>query len=137
MPATIHLVHCVVCDDVRIEILQKETIVGVYTAGFIVPALPWAAMLCFWMTVMWSGDGKLPIQVRVLNPRQAEVAIQRDIGTATLQGLQSTLTFRGIFVTFEMEGMYTFQWKAGSGEWETMRQLPVYLFRDQNQLTAS
>jgi hypothetical protein len=129
MTATVHLLNCVVCDDVRIEILQKETIVGVYTGAIVVPSLPWAAMLCLWLTVIWSGDGQLPIQVRVLNPRQAEVGTQQDTGTAMLQGMASTITFRGLFLTFEMEGTYTFQWKPGAGEWETMRQLPVYMFR--------
>jgi hypothetical protein len=126
---SLHLVHAVVCDDVRTEILSKETIVGVYTGGIVVPALPWAMAACLWFTVRWSGDGSLPIEVRVLNPLQAQVGDQQGEGTATLQGYESTLTFRNLFFMIEMEGAYTFQWKVGNGPWETVRQLPVYIFR--------
>jgi hypothetical protein len=131
MTATIDLVHCVVCDDVRIEILSKETIVGAYTAGIIVPRIPWVASLCLWMTVIWSGDGQLPIEIRVLNPLQVQVGNQQGIGTAQLRGHQSTITFRGLFFTVEMEGTYSFQWKAGTAEWRIARQLPVYVSEEQ------
>ena len=130
MTATLHLVHSVICDDVRIEILAKETIVGVYTGGIIIPALPWAATLCLWTTVIWSGDGDLPIEVRVLDPRQQQIAEQKASGTATMQGAESTVTFRGIFFIIEMEGMYTFQWKTGTQDWQIIKQLPVYVFRE-------
>jgi hypothetical protein len=131
MPANIHLVHGVVCDDVRTEILSKETIVGVYSAGILIPSIPWVIMLCLWMTVIWSGDGATPIEVRVLNPSNTQVGEQKGEGIATLQGLQSTITFRGLLFNVDMEGIYTFQWKAGGGEWQTVRQLPIYVFREQ------
>lgn len=131
MVATVHLVHCVVCDDVRAEILSKETIVGVYSAGMVIPSVPWAVTLCLWMTVIWSGDGQLPLEIRVLNPSNAQVGEQKGIGIATFQGFQSTLTYRSLFFTIDMEGIYTFQWKAGDHEWQTIRQLPIYVFRDQ------
>jgi hypothetical protein len=119
-----------VCDDVRTEILSKETIVGVYNSGLVVPQLPWAALLCLWLTVIWSGDGALPIAVRVLNPGNKEVGSQQGDGIATFQGLESTLTFKHILITIEMEGVYTFQWKVGTNEWQTVKQLPAYIFRD-------
>jgi len=132
---SVHLVHCVVCDDVRTEILSKETIVGVYSAGITIPDVPWVIMLCLWMTVIWSGDGELPIEIRVLNPRHSQVAEQRGVGRAVFQGLESTITFRNLFITMEMGGVYTFQWRAGDGDWEMARQLPVYVFR--NETSAS
>jgi hypothetical protein len=128
---SVHLVHCVICDDVRTEILSKETIVGIYGAGILVPAIPWAAMLCLWLTVIWSGDGETPIEIRVLDPRHAQVGDQKGLGRAIHQGLESTITFRNLFFTVEMEGIYTFQWRTKNGEWETVRQLPVYVYREQ------
>jgi hypothetical protein len=131
----IQLVHCVVCDDVRTEILSKEIIVGVYSGGIVVPSVPWAFMICLWMTVIWSGDGEMPIEVRILNPRHTQIAEQKGVGHPKLKGIESTITFRNIFCTVEMEGIHTFQWRTGGGDWKMARQLPVYVFRE--QITAS
>ncbi len=129
MPATAHMVHCVVCDDVRAEIANKETIVGVYTAGMTAPFVPWWATLCLWLTVMWSGDGSVIVEVRVLDPARATASEQQGTAQALWQGHESTLTFKGMIWQVNMEGVYEIQWRLNGGTWETIRQFPVYLAR--------
>jgi hypothetical protein len=126
---TIEVVHCVVCDDVRLEVANKETIVGVYSAGMTVPVLPWPIMVCLWMTVIWRGEGELELETRVLNPRNVQMANVTGSGHAEFQGQKSTITFRNLFFSIEMEGIYAIQWRKAHGNWETIRQLPIYMFR--------
>ena len=128
MVATAHLVHCVVCDDVRTEIGNKETIVGVYS-GMTAPFVPWYSTLCLWLTIIWSGDGTVNVEVRVLDPARATASEQRGTARALWQGLESTLTFRGMMWQIPMEGVYEIQWRLNDGAWETIRQFPVYLAR--------
>lgn len=127
--ASVRVVHCVVCDDVRLEIGNKETIVGAYTAGMTVPHVPWSANVCLWITVIWSGEGELSVEIRVLNPRHQQVATTRGAARAIWQGNESSLTFRGIVFSVEMEGIYGIQWRVGGRDWEPIRQFPVYIAR--------
>lgn len=127
--AAVHNVHCVVCDDVRSEIGYKETIVGVYIAGMTVASVPWYATVCVWMTVIWSGEGDLQLELRVLNPRLTQVGEAKGVGHASYQGQESTLTFRGLMFAVDMEGTYAIQWRAAEGAWETVRQFPIAIMR--------
>ena len=128
-PASINVVHCVVCDDVRLEVGHKETIVGVYSAGMTVPMLPWMVNTCLWMTVIWSGEGSMNLEVRIVNPRQTQAGETSGSANAMWQGQESTLTFRGLFFTIDMEGIYSIQWRMAGGAWQTVRQFPVFLIR--------
>ena len=129
LPASMKIIHCVLCDDVRLEMNNKEIIIGVYSGGISVPMLPWIAVLCVWMTVMWSGEGTVDIEVRVLDPRQQPVGTVSGSGTAILIGTKSTLTFRGLAIQIEMEGIYTIQCRVSGGTWESLRQLPIFAQR--------
>ena len=124
-PASINVVHCVVCDDIRLEVGNKETIVGVYSAGMTVPTLPWVVSTCLWMTVIWSGEGSLNVEVRIVNPRQTQAGETSGSANAIWQGQETTLTFRGLIFTIDMEGIYNIQWRTAGGAWETIRQFPV------------
>jgi hypothetical protein len=126
---TISVRHCVLCDDVREEVGGKETIVGVYTAGMSVPIIPWLGLVCVWMAVIWSGDGQLELEIRVSDPTNAVVGKVGGVGTAVWQGIESTLTFRGLSLNLEREGILNIEWRAGGAGWERIRQFPVFLIR--------
>jgi hypothetical protein len=130
VPASIKIIHCVLCDDVRIELGYKEIIIGVYSGGITVPMLPWTGLLCAWLTVIWSGEGTLDLEIRVLDPTQQSVGTVSGSGTAILVGAESTLTLRGLIIQIEMEGYYTIQWRVAGGVWASLRQLPIYALRD-------
>jgi hypothetical protein len=119
----------VLCDDVRAEIGGKETIVGVYTAGMIVPMIPWFGLVCIWMAVIWSGDGQLELEVRVTDPTNEVIGSIGGTGTAVWQGIESTLTFRGLTLQLEREGILNIEWRSGNSNWQRIRQFPVYLLR--------
>jgi hypothetical protein len=128
--ATISVRHCVLCDDVRLEVGGKETVVGVYTAGMTVPEIPWFGFVCVWMAVIWSGDGALEVELRVTDPTNEVIGSVGGHGTAVWQGIESSLTFRGLTLKIEREGIMNIEWKAGSAGWQPIHQFPVFLFRD-------
>src|SRR5438105_4429712 len=119
---TITIRYCVICDDVRLEVANKETIIGVYTVGMSVPVFPWVGTICLWMPIIWSGEGQLDLEVRVINPANEQIGIIGGRGTAVWAGLESTLTFRGLTVTINMDGVHSIEWRAGSGSWQRIRQ---------------
>ncbi len=128
--ARLDLINCVICDDVRAELMNKETIVGVYNAGISIPFVPWSMTICLWFQVMWSGEGELQLEITVLNPRNNEAGKTDGKANAILQGNQSTLTFRGLFITADMEGTYEIQWRADYGNWQSVRKFPINVARD-------
>lgn len=79
---------------------------------------------------MWSGEGTLDLEIRVLDPTQKSVGALSGSGTAILAGAESTLTLRGLIIQIETEGYYTIQWRVAGGIWESLRQLPIYALRD-------
>lgn len=124
------VINCVICDDVRTEILEKETIVGVYNAGITVPFVPWKMSICLWFQVIWSEQGEIQLEISVLNPGNREVGKTSGEARAILQGYQSTLTFRGLIITADMEGTYDIQWRADYGNWQSVRKFPISVYRD-------
>ena len=127
--ARLNLIDCVICDDVRTEILNKETIVGVYNSGISVPLVPWSMPICLWFQVMWSGDGELQLDISILNPGNREVGKTEGKAHAILQGSRSTLAFRGLFITADMEGIYDIKWRIDYGEWQSVRKFIVSVER--------
>jgi hypothetical protein len=116
-----------VCDDVRTEIGNKDILVGVYTAGMTVAALPWFGTICLWLAVMWSGEGMATVEVRILNPRHASSGETQGVFNSIWRGYESSLTFRHIFINVDVEGPHEIQWRLENGNWETIRHFPIYL----------
>lgn len=128
--AILDLINCVICDDVRTELWNKETIVGVYNGGISVPVLPWSMPICLWFQVIWSGEGELQLEIQILDPSNRQAGTIGGSGRAILQGNQSTLTFRALYITASMEGTYDIQWRANDGNWQSVRKFPVMVVRD-------
>ncbi len=123
--ANVTIRYCVVCDDVRLEVSTKEILIGVYTAGMRVPSLPFIANICLWLMVVWEGDGALNIEVRILNPRGNQLCQTNGFGRAIFQGRDTSLVFRGLIFSIEMEGEYDIQWRVAGRQWESIRKFPV------------
>jgi hypothetical protein len=126
---TLKVVYCLMCDDVRLEVYNKETIVGVYATGISLPSLPWFIYVCVWMAVIWSGEGEVGLEVRILDPKFTEIGQTQGRAHAAQQGRESSLTFRGVIFTVETEGIHTIQWRAANGGWETIKSIPIALAR--------
>ena len=65
------LVYCVVCDDVRIEMGNKLSLMGVFENIFL-PNFP-SVLLKFAVVNHWEGNGEFETQVKILNPERREV----------------------------------------------------------------
>ena len=125
---SLQVIHCLICDDVRWEVANKETVVGIYTSGIAIPSVPWIVYACIWMTVIWSGSGDAVIEIRALDPRQVQIGETSGHATAIRQGAESSLTFRGLVLSIESEGTYTVQWRIGPyGAWQTMKTFPILI----------
>ena len=129
MPS-LECIECLVCDDVRMEVSNKETIVGVYLGGVTIPEVPIFVNLVFWLSVIWSGDGNIFLRSRITDPAHKELIATEGFATAALQGHPTSLVVRGLYFEARMEGVYQIQWQRGeSDDWTTIRTLPIYLLR--------
>ena len=128
-PAGIKIVHCLLCDDVRSELGSKETIVGVYKGGIAIPVIPWETYITIWTQVVWSGDGSLEIWGRVVNPVGTPVGITGGTANAEMQGSFSSLAFRGMKMSLDMEGTHEFQYQTNFGDWVSVLKFPIVINR--------
>ena len=65
------LVYCLVCDDVRLEMGNKLSLMGVFENIFL-PSFP-AVLLKFAIVNHWEGVGQYETQVKIVSPERREV----------------------------------------------------------------
>ena len=101
------LMYSVVCDDVRIEMGNKLSLMGIFENLFF-PSFP-SMLLKLCVANHWMGVGDFETQVRVLSPEGREIA-----GSAQsrfrieAEGYADNISFF-TNVTFERAGRYTVQ----------------------------
>jgi len=101
------LIYCIVCDDVRLEMGNKLSLMGVFENIFL-PAFP-SILLKFAIVNHWEGDGTFETQVRILNPERKEVVTSAASSfTIESQGYADNITFF-TNVAFERAGPYAVQ----------------------------
>jgi hypothetical protein len=104
----IELVYSIFCDDVRLEVGNKLTLVGMFYSMY-VPQLP-ATILKFAVLNHWRGDGQYLTEVRILAPdrSQAIVASHPTGFHVPINGFADNVT---VFanVTFPVAGDYVVQ----------------------------
>jgi hypothetical protein len=101
------LVYCVVCDDVRLEMGNKLSLMGVFENVFL-PSFP-AILLKFAVVNHWEGVGQYETQVKILNPERREVVVSSP-STFTIEnhGYADNITFF-TNVAFDRAGPYAVQ----------------------------
>jgi hypothetical protein len=67
------LVYCIVCDDVRLEMGNKLSLMGIFENIFF-QGFP-SALLKFAIVNHWIGEGQFETQVKVLAPDRKEVVV--------------------------------------------------------------
>jgi len=101
------LVYCIVCDDVRLEVGNKLSLMGVFENVFL-PSFP-SILLKFAVVNHWEGDGRYETQVKVLNPERREVVASVPSTFAIEnQGYADNITFF-TNVAFDRPGPFTVQ----------------------------
>jgi hypothetical protein len=125
--ASVKFVHCVVCDDVRNEANGKTIVIGAYTAGLTLGRIPDDIFCCLWVSVIWSGEGELPVEFRVLNPSNRLAGGSKATYRSIYRGYESTITLRNLRVHVDSEGTYDIQARSFNQEWESLRRLPILI----------
>jgi hypothetical protein len=101
------LVYCIVADDVRIEMGNKLSLMGVFENVFL-PGFP-SILLKFAVINHWEGVGQFETQVKIVNPEKREVVTSAP-STFTIenQGYADNITFF-TNVAFDRPGQYAVQ----------------------------
>ena len=68
-----HLVYSILCDDIRLELGNKLSLMGIFQSVFL-PSFP-AIILRFAALNHWVGSGDFQTQVKVISPDGRETAV--------------------------------------------------------------
>jgi len=103
----LQLVYTILCDDVRLEIGNKLSYMGVFQS-IIVPQLPvWLPKLA--VVNHWSGEGGHLSEVRILMPdRQQALVVSQPARFEITHGSADNISFF-VNVTFPVAGNYIVQ----------------------------
>ena len=102
-----HLVYSIMCDDVRLEMGNKLSVMGIFEHLFLT-SFP-AVILKVAIVNHWTGVGDFQTQVRIASPDGAEVALSTP-STFRIEpeGYADNVTFFAN-VSFEKAGTYRLQ----------------------------
>ncbi|MBI4470806.1 MAG: hypothetical protein HY650_15940 [Acidobacteria bacterium] len=104
----IELVYTIFCDDVRLEVGNKLTVVGIFHALF-VPQMP-VTLIKFAVLNHWRGEGQHMSEVRILTPDRSKAIVASHPGSFQIpvNGFADNVT---IFanVNFPAQGDYIVQ----------------------------
>ncbi len=105
--AEANLGYSLLCDDVRLEVGNKLSLMGVFQNVFL-PVFP-ATVVKFAVVNHWQGQGEFETQVTVLDPHRNETVVSTP-GSFSIapQGHADNITFF-TNVTFSQAGTYTVQ----------------------------
>jgi hypothetical protein len=122
---SVKVLYCLICDDIRMEVNGKEFLIGVYTGGIRVPAVPFTATFCLWFVVAWAGEGATTVSARILGPRGNQLWMHSGTARVISPGLESSYTFRGALISVEEPGCYEIQWRMADEEWMSIRKFAI------------
>lgn len=71
----ITILNCVLCEDIRKEVSQKEILIGVYSGDIVTKNYPAQLNLVYWLQHFTSTAGDHSFEVRLINQDQAEFAM--------------------------------------------------------------
>src|SRR5687768_3761917 len=101
------LLYSISCDDVRLEVGNKLSLMGVFENVFF-PSFP-SALLKFSVVNHWVGVGEFETYVKIIGPDKREIVVSAPSKfTIETQGYADNVTFF-TNVTFEKAGSYSVQ----------------------------
>ncbi len=105
---SIQLVYSIFCDDVRLEVGNKLTLVGIFQA-VMVPQLP-VTLIKFAVLNHWLGEGQFMSEVRILTPDRSRAIVASHPGSFQIpaNGFADNVTLFAN-VTFPEQGDYIVQ----------------------------
>ena len=101
------LVFSIVCEDVRLEVGNKLSLMGIFENVFL-PSFP-ATLVKFAVVNHWQGVGHFETQVKVIAPDRREIVVSAPSKfSIESQGYADNITFF-TNVTFDRAGVYSVQ----------------------------
>ena len=107
-PQSLNLVYTLMCDDVRIEIGNKISLMGIFQ-NIMVEKLP-VSLIKFAVINHWRGEGNYETEVRILSPDRANLVVTSQPTPISLApgGFTDNVSFF-INVVFPLPGTYWVQ----------------------------
>ena len=121
--------NAVLCEDIRQEVRNKNTLVGIYAGDIMVSQLPANIDLAFYLDGKYREKKSTPMEVRISGPG-------RDAATAPIEfaPIGDTLGFAMISprmrVQLEQEGEFKVSMRELGGSWKTLIAKKVTLNAD-------
>jgi len=104
---TAHLMYSIICDDVRIEMGNKLSLMGLFENIFF-PGFP-SALLKFAVINHWVGNGQFETHVKILAPDRKEIVVSSPSKfSIEVNGYADNVTFF-TSVNFERPGAHIVQ----------------------------
>jgi hypothetical protein len=109
----LQLVYTILCDDVRLEVGNKISLMGVFQ-NIVVERLP-VSIIKFAVVNHWRGEGRHMTEVRILSPDKANLVVtsQPTQIEIPLGGFTDNVSFF-VNVVFPVAGVYWVQTLANS-----------------------
>ncbi len=110
----LQLVYTLLCDDVRLEIGNKISLMGIFQ-NIMVEKLP-VSLIKFAVVNHWRGDGQYQTEVRILSPdKQTQVVTSQPTGIELAPGGFADNVSFFVNVVFPSAGTYWVQTLANTG----------------------
>ena len=119
--SNLKLVYTLLCDDVRLEMGNKVSLMGVFQ-NIMVEKLP-VSLIKFAVVNHWRGEGSYSTEVRILSPDKANMLVTSQSTQVTLApgGFTDNVSFF-VNVVFPTAGTY---WVQTLAETEVLEEFPL------------
>jgi len=112
--------NALLCDDVRRELNNKCTLVGVYSGDIIIPELPATAGLAFYIEGKVSRTHEpIPLEIRLSGPGKEKATLQMEIVPNEGQPGMSLASPR-MQIYLQNEGAFEIAMRDPGGAWKTL-----------------
>jgi hypothetical protein len=131
-PSNLNLVYTLLCDDVRIEMGNKISLMGIFQ-NIMVEKLP-VSLIKFAVINHWRGEGRYQTEVRILSPDRSNLVVTSQLTPIELApgGFTDNVSFF-INVVFPKSGTY---WVQTLCDEEVMEEFPLIVTDQANPTVA-
>ena len=111
--------NAILCEDIRQEVNNKKTLVGVYAGDILISSLPAPIDLAFYLDGKAFDRELFRIEVRLSGPGKSKAIAMLELG-ATGESLGIAMITPRMQVLFEREGMFKIAIRDPDQSWKTI-----------------
>ena len=119
--AKIHVESLVVCEDVRKEITGKDILIGVYGGDIVAQIWPVALRLAIWLETTYSGNGEIPVVLRVRTDHNTEIFTAHFTAQIGENQEHGVLSFGGILALLTDPCDLVFELRQYDEPWQVLK----------------